>query len=312
MKSLKQVSMLAVLAVFATASIAQAHNNGEVCNFIPENNLRIPAGLEMVGGIDEVAFNRVIDKVSAAYGPMITKKGGTLKVNRLWDNATVNASAQRSGKTWVVNMYGGLARHSVTSEDGFTLVMCHEVGHHLGGFPTTGSIFGNNWASNEGQADYFATMKCARAVWVKEDNAKVLSQMEVPAVVKEKCSLQHKSTSEILLCERGAMGGLNLANLLWSLSNGKTSKLALTGLEGIAGKAMPAFDTPNMTQVSKTDSAHPEAQCRLDTYFNGAICGISDSEEFGAKDPITGACSEEKGDKLGFRPRCWYKPSTKF
>jgi hypothetical protein len=311
MKSLKQVGMLATVALIATAGIANAHNDNN-CTFIPENTLRIPVGYEMLGGIDEATFNKVIDQVSSFYAPIIKEKGGTLKVNRLWSDDTANASAQRQGKTWILNMYGGLARHPVTTADGFTLVMCHELGHHLGGFPQTGSIFGNNWASNEGQADYFATMKCARTVWAKEDNAKVLSKMTVPAVVKEQCAVQHKSQDEILLCERSSMGGKVLADLLWSLANGSKKSKVPTGLEMMAGAAKPDFETPNTTQVSKTDNNHPEAQCRLDTYFNGAICGVSSTEEFGQKDASTGACAEEKGDKMGFRPRCWFKPSVKF
>jgi len=291
---------IAVLLLQTTA-FASKH---EHCNFIPKNDLNIPVGMELrAGGITEEQFNTVIDKVISYYEPIIKSKGGTLKMNRLWEDGTVNASAQRQGKTWVVNMYGGLARHSVTTPDGFALVLCHELGHHLGGFPQSGGILGGNaWASNEGQADYFATMKCFRRSYETADNASVISTLSIPQTMKTKCADHFKSTNEINLCLREAMAGQVLANLLWALGNGQKSFTD--------AKPMPSVDTPNTNVVSKTDNAHPEAQCRLDTYFAGSICPISYTEEFGKKDPITGACAQEKGDKFGYRPLCWYKPQN--
>jgi hypothetical protein len=294
--------MLAVAGILLQSAAIAHQQSQELCHFMPENNLNIPVGLERSGGIDENTFNKVIDNISKFYAPIISARGGNLKVNRLWDNGTVNASAQRQGSNYVLNMYGGLARHSFTTEDGFALVMCHELGHHLGGYPTAGGLLSlNSWASNEGQSDYFATMKCFRRVYENEDNASVIANMNVPATVSKKCSDSFKSTSEINLCIRGTMAGQVLANLLWALSNGQKE---------LTGKPKPTIDTPNTNIVIKTDNAHPEAQCRLDTYFAGAICPVYFTEEFGKKDPVTGACAQEKGDRFGFRPLCWYKPKN--
>lgn len=298
---MKSVSLLAVAALLLQTS-AFASPKHEHCDFLPKNDLNIPVGMELsAGGITEVEFNKVIDEVIAFYEPIIKSKGGELKMNRLWTDGTVNASAQRQGKTWVVNMYGGLARHSITTRDGFALVLCHELGHHLGGFPKTGGILGGNaWASNEGQSDYFATMKCFRRVYEKADNAAAISTMTIPSTMKLACSDKFKSATEINLCLRGAMGGQVLANLLNALANGQKSVTTAA--------PMPSVDTPDTKVVSKTNNAHPAAQCRLDTYFAGAICQAAFTEDFGVKDPITGACAVEKGDKFGTRPLCWYKP----
>ena len=294
-----------VLAVILMQPTANA-NKADHCNFIPKNNLNIPVGANLQGGLDEATFNKVIDNVSSFYAPIMKAKGGILKVNRLWTDGTVNASAQRSGNSWILNMYGGLARHTLVNEDGFTLVMCHETGHQLGGFPEfKQSILssGSNWAANEGQADYFATMKCFRRVFEKADNAAAISSLTVPQIVTDKCSATFKSTEEINLCKRESMAGMTLATLLWALANGSSSE------NGILAAAKPAFETPNPKVVSKTDDSHPEAQCRLDTYFAGSICGAAFTDDFGAKDAITGACAMEKGDTFGFRPLCWYKPA---
>lgn len=284
------------LVVFLSLSTAQAHSHQkELCNFMPKNSMNIPVGANFAGGgIDETTFNKVIDDVSDIYAPIIKKLGGKLKVNRLWEDGTVNASAQRMGKTYVLNMYGGLARHEIVTEDGFALVVCHELGHHLGGYPQKGHETGNpSWASNEGQSDYFATMKCFRKLHENDNN--VISKKDVPVEVLNACQTSFKSKAEINLCIRGAMAGSVLANLLHSLSGGSASKT-------------PAFDTPDQREVNQTNHNHPAAQCRLDTYFAGAACGISQDEDFGTEDPSTGACAEEKGDTFAYRPHCWYKP----
>ena len=79
---------------------------------------------------------------------------------------------------------------------------------------------------------------------------------------------------------------------------------------GKEDNAAPSFSTPSTEVVDKTFEQHPVSQCRLDTYFNGSICGVAATEDFGQDDGATGACAQEKGDKIGYRPTCWYKPST--
>jgi hypothetical protein len=125
--------------------------------FAPENKLNIPVSNNK-SGITEAQFHNMIDRVAAVYAPIITDMGAKLNVIRDWENGTVNAFASRSGDVWNVKMFGGLARHKTVTPDGFALVMCHEVGHHVGGAPKYGG--GNDWASNEGQSDYFGTLKC--------------------------------------------------------------------------------------------------------------------------------------------------------
>ncbi len=270
-----------------------SHNAKERCEFMPENDLRIEVGQEsLYGGITEEEFNRVIDQAEKVYAPIVAKAGGRLKFNRLWKDATVNASATQQGKTWIVNMYGGLARHELVTSDGFLAVVCHELGHHLGGFPQKPGIMGPGWASNEGQADYFATAKCMRRILAPEDNISVVKRVRVPSEVANGCAQQFKKEKEIALCVRNAMAGLSLASMLATLRNTKT----------------PSFTTPDLNRVSTTFHDHPQAQCRLDTYFQGALCTADHRIDFGKSDPITGACSVEGGQTIGVRPTCWYKP----
>jgi hypothetical protein len=268
----------------------------------------------------QAQFNEVIDTATKFYEPIVASHGGKLKFYASWDNSTVNASAARQGNTWLVNMYGGLARRPETTIDGFALVVCHELGHHLAGYPFVGGIQGllGGWAANEGQSDYFATQSCARNLWKNEErtNAKIAQEArtELPASVVEKCEQTWSEVDNNLsternvnLCLRVATAGQSLGNLLAAL---KKSEL-------------PNFDTPDSKKVRSTFSGHPAAQCRLDTYLVGALCArdfdISKIPGSGAPwfsggkksegEALAQSCSHlVEGEKNFSRPTCWFAP----
>ncbi len=260
----------------------------------PENNLYIPPSAFSAFSATEAEFNAANAKATKVYGPVFAAQGREYKIIADWKDGTVNAYANRSGKVSEVHMFGGLARAPKMTSDGFVLVICHETGHHLGGGPKTRGILGSSWASNEGQSDYFATLKCAREMWKDEDNAAVVAKMEVPALVTERCQKGFDKAEDISLCQRSALAGKVLGDVLADL--GKTAETK--------------FETPDTSVVTRTNAAHPAAQCRTDTYFAGAVCSASKDIVL-TTDPTVGTCAQETGAVMGVRPLCWYKPMTK-
>lgn len=275
-----------------------------ICHIVEENNEQIP--IEIQTGITENEFKSVISEFIKVNKSLVKEKGYELVIQNKWDDSTVNASTYVNGKKWIINAYGGLARYEGMTSDAYTMVLCHELGHHLGGFPSIG------WASNEGQSDYYATSKCFPRM-----SASKKKVSNVPGIVTQQCSLLHKSQDEIDMCEKSSMVGFELASVLNSLARLFTPMNCT--LNPIKPFSCPqnfltdiSFSTPDQSEVSKTFNGHPEAQCRLDTYFAGAICNMPHNEDFSSSDPVAGACSEERGDKIGIRPRCWYKPQSFF
>ncbi len=188
--------------------------------FLPENKMWIGTDAKKINAdMTEERFSEIIDGVVAFYLPRFEELGVTFTVNKLWDNGTVNASAQQMGNDWRINMYGGLARHELTTEDGFALVVCHELGHHLGGAPK----YSGRWASNEGQSDYWATLKCFRNYVQDHDNEEIVANMEIPEVVNNQCDEDFTDAERRLICKRSAMGGLSLGRLLGSLRGNDVS-----------------------------------------------------------------------------------------
>ncbi|MBF0314512.1 MAG: hypothetical protein HQK50_13260 [Oligoflexia bacterium] len=248
----------------------------------------MPVGVKNANITKEV-FNKVITDVETIYVPIVSAKGGKLVVNRNWDDGTVNAYASRSGNTWNVAMFGGLARHETVTPDGFALVVCHELGHHIGGAP---KIRYNTWASNEGQSDYFSSLKCLRRYFEFDDNVAVVAALNVPVAVQKACDEAHPNILDAAICKRSAMAGKSVGDLFVALSRGRAIE----------------FSTPDRTVVTRTNDAHPAAQCRLDTYFAGALCEVDKEEDVSNTNVNTGTCTTANGQKIGLRPLCWYKP----
>lgn len=332
MKLLLQAALLASSVAMVGAS---SPSTKHLCNgIVPPNDMRIPVTGIRSGGISETEFNSVMDKIEKYYKPVVQAKGATFQVNRLWTDETVNASATQQGNTWVINMYGGLARYPIMTADGMTLVACHETGHHLGGapkvgagdgggggggggggnpfpfpfpFPTPGGLTdggfpfpfpfpgggGMQWASNEGSADYYGNLRCMRFMFGSDDNVAWAKDHQVDAVAKATCEGVYTNPQEAGLCMRLAMAGSTLAHVFQGLSKDTTE---------------PRFDTPDTKVVAQTDDEHPHTQCRMDTYFQAALCVNDLNQQLSDTDYKVGTCIDY--NKVGARPKCWFHPSA--
>lgn len=284
----------ALLSVGFLAQTAQA-------TFLPPNDLDKQDHVWFTSNISEEDFNQIIDELIDIYKPIAKEHGGNLRANKQWTNATVNASANQFFSSWSVNMYGGLARRPEVTPDGFAMVVCHELGHHLGGFP-----FVSSWAANEGQADYFATQSCARQIWGNQLEKNASFREAVSTRAKESCDAVWENADEQNLCYRTAAAGESLAKLLAALGDAP----------------VPSLETPDTSVVTETNNAHPAAQCRLDTYLAGAICTANfDSHKIPGRKARGGqgsenaeldasqySCTAAGQFTVGLRPTCWFKP----
>jgi len=289
---MKNGILISALSLSMSLSSAFACDIHGKTGFMPENNLRISKYDKDTNGMTQERFESIVKRVSDAYIPLAKEKGAALEYINNWDDETVNAFADRDGGTWHVNMFGGLARHPLTTDDGFMLVVCHETGHHFGGAPRYDQ--NTDWAANEGQADYYGALKCMKRVLEKDDNIAIVSKMSIDAEATKQCQMVYKNAAEVALCQRIAMAGKSLGQLLGSLG----------------GNSKVNFNTPDKSVVKRTNDNHPAAQCRLDTYFSGGLCDKSFTEEVDQTSPIPGTCIKRDGYKVGPRPLCWYKPGA--
>ena len=258
---------------------------------LPKNDLFIPVDAKNTNVMREEQFNSIIEKIHEIYSPIISELGGDFQVVKKWNDGTVNAYADRQGVIWKVIMYGGLARHMTITPDGFALVMCHEIGHHLGGFPRYSDY---HWASNEGEADYFGALKCLRRIWQFDNNSDVVRTLKAPPFLVNSCKKNWPRLDDQNLCIRVGMAGDSVARLFSAVSTNRW---------------IAKFHQPDRKIVKVTLSSHPPTQCRLDTYFQASLCEKSFEEDLGPIEEISGACHSSSGHRVGLRPRCWFKPT---
>jgi len=282
-----------LFAMFIT-SIVQA----ESC--FPDNNLNFPADVkskisnkykgilsETSVGLAEEDFHQALSLIETTYGPVVENATGKkLIITRDWENPRVNASATRDDlNNPVVIVNGGLARHPMMTFDALLLLVCHEIGHHLGGAPRQfrGKSQLRSWSSAEGQADYFSTGKCLPRVLLNStDDENNKAVMKISYIDYQLAKVRCESD----LCIRMATAGLVTSRFFASLKNG----------------SMPSLEKHDETQVAEINMGHPAPQCRLDTYVAGANClGLMDVLP-DSDDPRVGACLN-KSD----RPACWFK-----
>jgi hypothetical protein len=265
------------------------------------HRLRAVDRVEGTSGVTEAQFNQVIDFVLAQWKDVARVHGAELVAVKRWADPEVNASAEVRGNKWAVIMYGGLARRPEMTPDALMLAVCHELGHHFAGY-----AFYSDWGSAEGESDYWATRVCARRILMSSARNERFRSPNMPEQVKGACDQVWRDPREQDLCYRLARAGYQLAKLL----------------ANAAGDTEPSFDRRDPNRVAETDPRHPAAQCRLDTYMAGALCPASfDLKLIPGKNHPDGmnspgaeaeaekySCSQNRGDRIGIRPRCWFKP----
>jgi hypothetical protein len=159
-----------------------------------------------------------------------------------------------------------------------------------------------SWAANEGQSDMHATGACAFKLFAENEELATKAVDELPADMIAKCDASHSADGDRAICYRGLLAGKSLASLLAALGN--------------AGPV--DFGTPDTSVVSRTNNQHPAAQCRLDSYVAGALCGASNWDyalipgknlpNRNSMDAQNEAFAHSCPEGDGARPRCWFAP----
>src|SRR5262249_39819030 len=149
------------------------------------------------------------------FNPIMESHSRKLEIKTYWSDDTVNAYASQDDTTWHVVLFGGLARRPEVTLDGFALVICHELGHHLAGYV----FYTGESLSAEGQPDYFATHSCAAKVWRELAATPSPSLEPVPGSIKDNCNHVWSTQQQQQDCYRTVQASMGLARLLAKLGS---------------------------------------------------------------------------------------------
>lgn len=326
MASLRTKMAVSGLIIGLLSSLpAKAHGGEskaiELCKGFVPDRYAIKVMPSRASKINKNNFIQILDKIEKVYQPEFKKRKLKFRIEKDWQNSTANAYAsadQKDPANRFILMNGGLALHPQMTLDSFVLTACHEIGHHLGGKPfieneVEGYGTQVSWASTEGQADYFGAAKCFRKIFTEVENLTWFkSQKNIDKKIEGDCNQSYSVPSERYLCYRTAMASLAASQTLASL---------MAQVDHTPYVA-PKLSTPDVTKVThtltvnkfifflgvlqQTESAHPKAQCRLDTYYRGTLCNEPPSTNLSDSSIHPGACTRKKGSKAGDRPACWF------
>jgi hypothetical protein len=158
-----------------------------------------------------------------------------------------------------ITIVGGILKLQGFDSDAAALVLCHEMGHGIGGPPYKSSIdldSADFLSSTEGQADYFASKECLPRIW----NQLPRRHFDVPPQAHSKCRRRfHMNSSDYQFCVRSftAMKGFILLR--------KKQAVAPISI------SFNSHETEIAKELNTDGRYYPSPQCRLDTLMAGAL-----------------------------------------
>lgn len=239
-------------------------------------------------------YLEIVSELKAEFDADVEAQGGKLIIDYAMESSKLNAYASRKKDDWHITFQGGFIRSKLVDEHIFLAILCHELGHHIGGAPYKYPGHPRNfWVVAEGQSDYFATNICLKRMLENKDNKSFVKQNRISDYAIKACTPNFADESQYYLCLRSVFITEKVGLLLHRFS--RTSR-------GYRSKP-PKLQTPDQKIVTRTQIKHPEKQCRLDTYFQGSIC----NESYIGNNTN---CPDIWDIFSGARPRCWYAPEN--
>lgn len=239
--------LLAGLFIFVFASMfvgAHAENNRLKSYF----ELR-PGDPEALG-FNEEQYHKVLGTFMVEYHQLVkTKTGHDFAVKFEWQNNYFGAFAQKEAdkNRYSISLWGGMSRAEGMTEEVAYFILCHELGHIMAGDPKQ-TIPGSDWASSEGQSDFFAAKRCLPHLMKKLQFKKRYTSERV----KKICAGNQE-------CETIASIGREFVAFAqkWSYQNYTEVNLNTA---------------PSEVPSEMLRNRYPSDQCRLESVIKGASC----------------------------------------
>ena len=205
--------------------------------------------------IDDETRDRIFSVLEDEYREDMEKEGLQLEIVEA-DSRNFGGFASREGRRARVEILKGTRMHRRITPEAYTLIVCHEIGHHMGGPPHAAD---RPWGSVEGQADYHATLKCWRRVANELDFIGLADPFtDDDAAIMDLCEgAMPENLDDRLVCQSGLRASLKLNRLM-------------AELRGIPAASIEVgSESPEM--VEKTLETEPSPVCRWETFRRGAL-----------------------------------------
>src|SRR5690606_15861288 len=109
--------------------------------------------------VTELDFYQIPMKIISLFQSELTANNRSIFLDAQWRSPFLGAGVAPIEEKFRLMILGGLTRAPGFSLEAYAAVICHELGHLIGGEPFQ-DYAGSTWASREGQSDYFAASTC--------------------------------------------------------------------------------------------------------------------------------------------------------
>ncbi|KHD89090.1 MAG: hypothetical protein OM95_04450 [Bdellovibrio sp. ArHS] len=209
----------------------------------------LPVGSKNVSGLTEIDYAQLLGQFLVKNMAKVQDATGKkLIIPYEWQSPYFAAFAQQKEDFMQISVWGGMVRAPGATKAALAAILCHELGHILGGEPRQ-TIPGSDWASIEGQSDYYAASVCLPELLsaypdlvssIDEDVKKVCEQNE--------------------LCEKTLQAGVEMVRLLQKYSYREYTPVSLF--------------TPAPAASELIRNTYPSDQCRMDSFVQGSLCQL--------------------------------------
>lgn len=241
--------------------------------------------------IDRADYFKLTSALEGTYAEQIRSLGGHLKFTLKEMKASPNAfAAKRADGTWEVTVIESLLTLEEQTKSTLGIILCHELGHFLGGEPYVVGIQltpavrsrAPKKMSCEGQADYFATSECIKTLARKlpdlfSDNKGLLNPL-----MAQECDQNFENKEDKNRCRETVIASHQTVLVYQKMLR------EMNVPESFFGRT----NNDQSDRVLNSVGEYPSLDCRYETFINGTLCsGLSENE-----------CHDAKWA----RPACWF------
>lgn len=217
------------------------------------NDYEIPIGSQNAGKVTESDFTQITQSfLTHFYIQTFNLSSFYIQPDFNWQSPFLMGGSQldQDKKLFLIHFHGGLARIPGNNKLSMAFVVCHELGHLLGGEPRQIQVPGGEWASCEGQSDDWSTRVCLKK-WLNEDPLLFANEVVAPdSIVRCKGQTDEKQCQQLMS-----------AGFIFFKST----------LEWMKDSNLPSLLLEDKNTVETTDLNYPNAQCRVDTVAHAAL-----------------------------------------
>lgn len=241
--------------IFLSALLFSFNGRSHVVDRTPEPQFSF-ATEDNQSNIQKWQVHLLFSILDQAFGEHFQNQGKSWTSAFDWSNPYLGAGSQFDGENFTVMLWGGFVRARALNFAGLAAVLCHELGHKLGGephqrFPDSDP----DWSSAEGQSDHFAATVCLPKVYqaLKTTWPEAFAGFQLESFSVSLCS----SAVDLNQCRWVAQAGVDLVEFI---------QLYFDRESALAKPEVWAQEIPPET----LHTAYPSSQCRMDIFKAGA------------------------------------------